>query len=345
MGGILTVRSVVWQFIDSSSVGGAERHIATVAQSLISHGYLTVVVLYQNHGANPWLKQLEQAGVPFLMLDGNVTSLLGAMRRDRPALVHTHGYKAGILGRIAAKLTATPVVSTYHSGERGPFPVGLYDFVDDWTGIAAQRIAVSAGVQERLPYSSFLIPSYIVTPLAPSTLPLSDKIGFVGRLSHEKAPDLFCELASASPSGPSWHIFGDGPMRAELEARYGDTVTFHGVQTDMEPVWQQLGLVVMPSRFEGVPLTALEAGAHGIPVLASAVGGLPTVIQHNETGWIFPVGKIEDALLGLAQWRERRERHEDNDLRTRCWQRIRESYSEQRWFPDILNVYRSAGWV
>ena len=338
---------MIWQFIDSSSVGGAERHIQTLAGSLARHGALVRVVMLADHGSNPWQIQLASAGLNVSVLDGRILTLLKALRAERPALLHTHGYKAGILGRVAARLARVPVVSTFHSGARDVFPVGFYEVLDDWTSCLGQRIAVSQAVQERLPFASKVIPSYVLTPPAPATAQLPPVVAFVGRLSAEKGPDDFCSLAARASvldgfAGVSWHVWGDGPMRRELEAEYGARVQFHGIATDMAGIWPRVGLLVMPSRFEGVPLAALEAAAHGIPVLASRVGGLPTVIADGTTGWMFPGGDIEGALRGLAQWQSVRSQ-ETAELRAACWAKARTEFSEARWLPDVLAVYHAAG--
>ncbi len=201
---------LVWLLIDSSSVGGAERHVATLAQSLRRCGLPAEVVLYQDHGNSPWLAQLSSAKVPFRVLDGTVAGLLHAVRSSRPLLLHTHGYKAGILGRPAARLAGVPVVSTFHTGGRERFPVGLYGLVDEWTSFLGKRIAVSPAIQQRLPFSSYHIMSYVSVSCLPPQGSLPRRVGFVGRLSEEKQPDQFCALARRSPSRVEWHVFGDG---------------------------------------------------------------------------------------------------------------------------------------
>ncbi len=337
----------VWQFIDSSGVGGAERHVATLAEGLLRHGQAARVVLLQDHGKNPWLQQLAAASVPYEHLDGRFSTLRAALQVRRPSLLHTHGYKAGILGRFAARLTGIPVVSTFHSGERGPFPVGLYDTVDDWTSRLGHRIAVSERIRRRLPSGTHLIPSYVATPEHSDTAALPPVVGFVGRLSEEKGPETFCALAARAAtddefSAITWQMWGDGPMRGDLEAKFTGVVTFHGVATDMDAVWPQIGLLAMPSRFEGVPLAALEAAAHGIPVLASRVGGLPTIVDEGSTGWLFPAGDLQSAMQGLATWQALRQRPA-SDLRRACWAKARADFSEARWLPEIVSVYRKAG--
>ena len=339
---------MIWQFIDSSSVGGAERHIETLAGSLARQGAAVRVLLLAEHGDNPWQQQLAAAGLDCRHLDGRFGSLVRALRATPPELLHTHGYKAGIFGRLAARLTGIPVVSTFHSGERGPFPVGAYEWLDDWTSGLGARIAVSPAIQARLPISSHVIPSYVVTSPEPPAGALPPVVGFVGRLSAEKGPDVFCRLADQARSRPgfadvTWHVWGDGPLRRELQVAHGDWVQFHGIATDMTQVWPRVGLLAMPSRFEGVPLAALEAAARGIPVLASRVGGLPSVIADGSTGWLFKPGDDAGAWQGLEAWQSAR-RDGADAMRARCWSVARDRFSEARWLPRILDVYRAAGW-
>jgi glycosyltransferase involved in cell wall biosynthesis len=342
---------MIWQLIDSSTVGGAERHVATLADGLRSSGYPVQVVLLADHtasrGRNPWLSQLDDARLPYRYLDGSLGGLRRALAEGRPELLHTHGYKASILGRLAARAAGVPVVSTFHSGERGAFPVGAYEFLDDWTSFLGGRIAVSETIARRLPFKSVVVPSYVQTAAAAPQGPLPRLAAFVGRLSAEKGPEVFCRLAvqdiRSQPAPLAWHVWGDGPLRAELEAKYSQHVTFHGIATRMDDVWPQVGLLVMPSQFEGVPLAALEAAARGIPVLASRVGGLPSVVSQGVTGWLFEAGNLDAAATGLQAWREVTGR-DAAALRRACWAKARDDFSETRWLPDVLAVYRSQGW-
>jgi glycosyltransferase involved in cell wall biosynthesis len=334
---------MIWFLIDSSSLGGAERHIAVLAQSLTRRGIAADIVLYANHGRNPWIEQLEAINASVRVLDGSFTGLVRSLRLKRPGLLHTHGYKAGVLGRLAARLVGTPVVSTFHSGERFGFPVNAYHWLDDWTSFLGERIVVSEMIKRRVPFPSAHIPSFIMTSSAAPSGTLPRRVGFVGRLSAEKGPDLFCTLARRSPSGVEWHVYGDGPMRARLEGEYGDTVRFHGVVTDLEPVWSTLGLLVMPSRFEGLPLAALEALTAGIPVLASRVGGLPSVVVDGQTGWLFESGNLDAARSCLDDW-QALDSAQQAIMRRSCWTRVRSNFSELKWLPEVLTVYKQAGY-
>lgn len=333
---------MIWLFIDSRGPGGAERHIATLAQSLRDRGLYPRVVLWADYGRNLWRDQLEKLRLDVRVLDGTVSGLIKALRDDDPNLIHTHGYKAGITGRIGGLLSGIPTVSTFHSGEREPFPVNLYSSMDEWTSFLSVRIAVSEGIANRLPFPAIQAPNYIHTRSAPPTGPLPRRVAFVGRLSAEKGPDLFCELARRCAPGLEWHVYGDGPMRAALERQHGANIRFHGMVSDLSKVWPTIGLLVQPSRSEGLPLTPLEAMTEGIPVLASRVGGIPSIVIPGRNGWLFESGDLTAATEAIDIWRSL-PRDDEAQMRRSCWEYVELHFSEKRRLPDILSAYDKAG--
>lgn len=333
---------MIWILVDSSTVGGIERHIATLAEALRRVPLAAEIVLLAGHGENPWLQQLRAAQLPFRVLDGSGSGVLAALRHARPQLLHTHGYKANIIGRLCARLLRIPVVATFHAGERGAFPVNAYQLIDEYSCVLGGRLCVSAAIRDQLPYASVVTENFMVAPAAPSIGTLPRQIGFVGRLSTEKAPDLFCQLARRCAGPDVWHIWGDGPMRAELEREFSGHVQFHGLVTDLSTAWNTLGLLVMPSRAEGLPMAALESLAAGVPVIASAVGGLPSVVKDGQTGWLFPSGDLDAAQAHVETWR-RLAVPDQARMRRTCWELVRDNFAESRQLPKILAVYRDAG--
>jgi glycosyltransferase involved in cell wall biosynthesis len=334
---------MIWLLVDSATVGGIERHIATLAQALNRSGEHAEIILLADHGANPWRDQLATANLNVQTLDGSLGGLVHAVKTQKPSLLHTHGYKANILGRLVAQWTRTPVVATFHAGERAPFPVNAYQTLDEWTSILGGRIAVSHAIQATMPYRSRVIENFLLTPPKPVATQLPRRIGFVGRLSLEKAPDRFCELAQRCGHIAEWHVWGDGPMRPELENAFAAHVTFHGLITDLTPVWPSLGLLVMPSRAEGLPMAGLEAFAAGVPIAACPVGGLPTLVEPGKTGWLFDGNDLADAERAITTWANLGE-PEQRAMRLACWQLVADKFSDSTQLPELLEVYRSAGW-
>jgi glycosyltransferase involved in cell wall biosynthesis len=134
-------------------------------------------------------------------------------------------------------------------------------------------------------------------------------VGFVGRLSAEKGPDLFLRAALAVRAQcPDAHfvLVGAGAMLKELKVfarRFGlaDAVHFAGSQDDMPAVFNELDLVVSSSRSEAMPLAVMEAMASGVPLVACKVGGIADLIEHGVTGWLAAEGDYEELATRIVE--------------------------------------------
>lgn len=286
-----------WLLLDSRGFGGIESHVAELAAGLREAGRRPRVLLLQDHGPHPLAPRLQAEGVPCEALPGGLAALWRRLRAGRPAVLHTHGYKANLLGRLAARLAGTRCVASFHAGERPPGLLALYDAADRWTSGLNPRIAVSRPILARLPWGGVLVPNFVaLPPEGPVAAPLT--VAFVGRLSPEKGPDLFVELSRLAP-GPRYEVFGDGPMRGALQA---PGLVLHGARPGMGGAWAGIGLLAITSRAEGLPLAALEAMAHGVPVAAFALGGLPELIEEGRSGFLAAPGDLEGLARAVAGW-------------------------------------------
>lgn len=291
----------IWLLLDTRAMGGIETHVAELAGGLMDIGERPRVVFLADHGPHPLHRMLRAAGVQYETLPSPAT-LLPRLRSGRPRVLHTHGYKSNLLGRFAGLLTGTPVVATFHAGERHLNRIAVYDFADRWTSFLGRRIAVSAPIAKRIPWGASLIPNFVAVPARLPPGPFPDTVAFVGRLSPEKGPDQFCALAAQAP-GPRYLMYGDGPMRPALEAAADGAVMFQGARAGMADSWPEVGLLAITSRAEGLPLAALEAMAHGIPVAAFAVGGLPDLITDGADGFVAPPGDVAALAAAVSRWR------------------------------------------
>lgn len=331
----------IWLALDSRGAGGIESHVAQLAQALQAEGRAVRIVLLADYGGHPLQAQAAAAGIPLECLDGSPLALWQALRRARPALLHTHGYKAGILGRLAATLLRLPVVSTFHAGEPGRGRLRLYQWLDEHSAGLGISAAVSAPIAARLGGRAALLDNFVCLPPARIHAPLS--LAFVGRLSHEKGPDQFLAIARELPQ-LTCLVFGDGPLRAELQAQAGSNVRFMGMVNNMQDYWPQIGLLCMPSRHEGMPMAALEAMAHGVPVAAFAVGGLPLLASEPAGGMLCAPGDIAALAAAIAAWQQlstAQRRARGNAAR----QWVAERFSPEAVLPSILRLYAQAGGV
>ncbi|MFO1161058.1 MAG: glycosyltransferase family 4 protein [Reyranellaceae bacterium] len=336
-------RREIWQLVDARDIGGIERHIGELVGALGARGVACRAVLYQRYTPSPLLDLLRREGIPHLELDGSPRTLLAALRQHRPALLHTHGYKAGIVGRPCARLLGIPVVSSFHAGETGPWPLWFYQAIDEWTSVLASRIAVSSSIAARLPWKSTLVENFVRLPELPARAERRLRVAFVGRLSTEKGPDVFCQIAETVGPCVEWDIYGDGALRDALKGCAPPFVRFHGFVPDMNDVWPQVDLLLMPSRAEGLPMAALEALSRGIPVAASAVGGLPDLLGADAGRWLFPASDVGRAASVVDAFRYLTDR-ERAELRGKLRDVIRHRFSPDAVLPKVLDVYREAGW-
>ncbi|MBN2058482.1 MAG: glycosyltransferase family 4 protein [Candidatus Saganbacteria bacterium] len=130
------------------------------------------------------------------------------------------------------------------------------------------------------------------------------RVGFIGRLSYEKGIDIYLEIAQKYQDRQDlaeFHVFGDGPMAGlvrQAEQQFPGLVIYHGFVKDVLRQ-HDLDLVIMPSRDEGLPYTALECMAYGIPLLAASAGGLPDLIKDGENGLLCRIGDVDGFACSL----------------------------------------------
>jgi glycosyltransferase involved in cell wall biosynthesis len=241
---------------------------------------------------------------------------------ERPHVVHTHTSKAGFIGRLAARLTRVPAVIHQPHGHvfYGYYGPGLTVFFTVLERLAARwsdRIITltDRGTEEHLargigrPAQYASVPSGVPVERfragAPSRAEARRRTGLepsaflvagLGRLIRIKGFDLLVEalpvVAAAVPAARVV-LVGDGPMRADLEARaaalgVGGRLTFSGAVADPTPWLAAADVVAAPSRNEGMGRAIVEAMALGIPVVGAAVGGIPSVIVDGECGRLVP---------------------------------------------------------
>lgn len=328
----------IWLLVDSRDAGGIETHMVLLCRALQDSGFNPVIVLMSDYGSHPLFSRHSDLAVKQLARPGK---LAAALRRGEPSLVHTHGYKAGILGRTMCRMLGIPVVSTFHSGDRGSGPVKFYSMLDERTARFAPAISVSAEIAGRLPTRSKIIRNFVpsVTP-KPKAIGEKRTVGFVGRLSEEKGPDIFCRLADRIDR-LDFHLYGEGPMRSALEGTK-TRAAFHGFAEDMETAWASIGLLCLTSRAEGLPMVALEAMVRGIPVAAFGVGDLPALITPG-CGWIAAPGK-EDEMAAILKCFADLPAHQLRCMGDKARAAVKAEYTPDVQLPKILTVYETAGW-
>jgi len=169
-------------------------------------------------------------------------------------------------------------------------------------------------------------------------------VGIVGRLVPIKNHALFLQAARRvreQVPGARFAIVGDGELRAALEAQadapgLAGAVTFTGFLRDLRPVYSDLDLLVIASDNEGTPVSIIEALAAGVPVVSTAVGGVPDLLEGGRYGALIPPGDA-DALAGAMITALGALQADRQDIR----RAIGEAYGIERLAADLGALYRA----
>ncbi|MGD8172697.1 glycosyltransferase family 4 protein [Vibrio sp. TRT 21S02] len=340
----------IWLLIDSLTMGGIESHVYEISLGLKQFNHpVRVIFIARYEKPAPLEEKLDRGGIPYLYLNQEFTglppllSLLKAVEKYQPSLIHSHGYKASLLSKLIHLKTHTPQISTFHAGETPKGRVWLYDLIDRSTAfISNEVIAVSSQIQSKLPCHSLRLNNFVSNPNP--TLTHGLQIAFVGRLSHEKAPDRFIDIAKASPTH-KFHCYGEGPMEASLHVRKPSNLEFHGHQSDMAQVWPNISVLIICSRFEGLPMAALEAMSRGIIVMATSVGDLPALLENRINGYL--VEHWRELGNAIEHWFMLSDSSKKM-MRIRALHTWQKNYTVDAVIPQLTHIYRkhaSAGFL
>lgn len=311
--------------IDSLLAGGAER-VAVETAARLDRGRFSPHLLVTRH-TGPLAEIAADAGIPVTYLERRhrldprgLWSALGLVRASD--LVHAHKFAGSMLGAGLARLARRPLVAHEHTfgGVRTRGRTLGYRY---WIAPAARRIiCVSEFVAQSLRDEG--VPNALIS-VVPNGVPVDATLdragaraelglrssaivlGMVGRLRPEKRHDLaIAALAQLRARGLdiTLCVVGDGPLRPDLEALaetlgVSDAVLFAGERPNAGRLARAFDLMVMCSTFEGMPLAALEALVVGVPIVATAVGGLPELVRPG-TGILVSPGDPEALAEGIA---------------------------------------------
>jgi len=267
-------------------------------------------------------EQLERAGVRFLPLQRRLKFDPGAwmrlerfLRRERVDILHTHKFGSNVWGTLVGKMARVPVMLAHeHTWSYEGQP--LRRFID--REVIARGvdsfIAVSREDQRRMTEIEHIDPSRTrflpigILPSPPPTgsdiraelgiEPSAPLIGTVAILRPQKAHHVLLRaVAQLTGNWPDIQllIVGDGPERATLEQLIGDlrlqaNVRILGLRSDVPDILRTIDIAACSSDFEGSPLSVLEYMDAALPVVATAVGGIPDLIEPRVHGLLVPPG-------------------------------------------------------
>jgi glycosyltransferase involved in cell wall biosynthesis len=362
----------ILHIISSGGMYGAEAVILNLSRTLNEQGHTSLLGIFSN-SSNPNLQLHERAlqeGIESHLIScrgqvdrtglASIRALAASTRAD---LIHAHGYKADVYVYLAMRGSTMPLVSTCHTWYDDNRLVWFYGVIDRRVLRRYQAIvAVSDDVRQRLVDSG--VPANRIhfirngIDLRPFTnaraslrhlaLPGSLLIGWVGRLTYDKGPDIFLRaIAQVRPEFPTarYILVGEGPYRPEVERlltdlALGDVVHLLGQRSDMPAVYASCDFMVSSSRQEGLPMAILEGMAAGLPWIATSVGAVPMVIHHSQNGILIApenVGVLAKSLISMMQ------NPAERALMGAAARSLTESeFSAERMATDYLRVYSTA---
>jgi glycosyltransferase involved in cell wall biosynthesis len=351
--------------------GGLEQVVCDLAEGLAGHGedvhVAAILGAHEVPGEHPFVRAIARLGTPLHVLQlpargylkerAALRTLYGGLAPD---VVHTHGYRADVIAGMAARSLSIPTIATAHGFTGGDLRNRCYEILQRRAFRSCTAvIAVSRPLYQRLsrPANSGARVTLIqnawaggkpqlerAAARAALDLGFSTRlIGWIGRLSHEKGPDVLLEALPHLPGDCAVVFIGDGPERSRLAARaralcVGPRVHFAGRRPNAGSLMPAFDAYALSSRTEGTPLVLFEAMAAGVPVVATRVGGVPDVIDESCALLVPPEQPVQLARALQAALDDR----DASAARAACaQQRLQIRFAVGDWIARHLELYRN----
>lgn len=355
--------------LSSFHLGGQERVALELSRSLLRRGVEVTAISIAAGEEGPLGAALRDAGASTrtvakrqgfdVLLPLRLAAALRALRVD---VVHTHNPQPLIYGAPAARLAGIRVVHTKHGANPGSArQVALRRLaarlVDAFVAVSPTTATVARRRREVAEAKlSVILNGVDLAAFHPDATARADVrrelgipdgawvVGTVGRLAIEKQ-HLLLVRAAAPLLGENAHlvIVGDGPERATIEALVRQLSAAHfvhltGVRGDVARCLAGMDLFALSSQSEGLPLVLPEAMATGLPVVSTAVGGIPDVVEEGITGYLVPSGDEAALRSRFAAFKE------DREKARLCGEHARsvalDRFSATRMTDEYLAIYR-----
>lgn len=304
----------------------------------------------------------------------SVVELTRYLRRERPDIVHTHTPKAGVVGRVAARLAGVNrVVHTIHGF---PFVEGqpaakyrTFVAIERWSARLADLLlsqsaedietARRLGIRARRGDPLFLGNGVDLARFNPGRFKPEDRAALrralrlpadvpvlttVGRLTAEKGYLELVEALSLVRELP-WHALFVGPdegagaqIRQQIEGKgLSQRIQLLGLREDVEDLLALSDLFVLPSHREGMPRSVIEAAAMALPAVVTDIRGCREVVVDGETGRIVPLGDVRALAAALRELLADPEQRQRMGAAAR--RRAGERFDERRVFARLVQAY------
>lgn len=330
----------IFEIIADSSLTGAPRHLLTLLSGINRHKFVVSVIC----PPGPLVAKIKELKIPVFQVPMSGRADLNAinavtrlLKKYDPDIIHTHGQRAGFVGRMAAKDLPIKKVHTEHTYTQ---EFRLYNPLLHWSHLRAMRvldrwtdktIAVSNAVKKFLLDARLTRPDKLVmiyngvnskSAKVPEVeiekfreqfnLHSSDiVIGTVG--SFNPAKDIITLIRAFTRIAAKWPnakliLIGSGPLKGAMvrlvkKSKLEDRVVFAGTVENILPAMKTFNVFVLPSLSEAFGITLLEAMKAEVPIVASQVGGIPEIITSKLNGILVEPRepkKLAAAILNLV---------------------------------------------
>lgn len=365
---------IVVQCIAKLELGGAQKRVLELMEELKDEG-----ILITGEGGELYDKVREKFGVRHIVLPtlkrkvnpiNDIVSLFKLRKEliklyDKydKVILHTHGSKAGVLGRIASgTLPFVYSIHTVHGFAINPYIKAFRRFVY----LNAERISALFGDViitqahshiDRLKEWGIGMRNKIIC--IPNSIKCSDfgffserkrrnkiVVGTIANFKPQKNPIIWAlvakEVARKYPEAEFIYV-GDGYLKDKVKALTINykRIKFWGWRDDISETLRKIDIFFLPSRWEGLPRTVLEAMASGIPVIASSVDGTVEAVLNNETGYLLSPDDVEGYVEKLEELITDEKKRKTMGKKGR--ERVEKYYSFKDMIKETMRVYKSFG--
>ncbi|MBQ1411385.1 MAG: polysaccharide pyruvyl transferase CsaB [Oscillospiraceae bacterium] len=361
----------ILHLISGGDVGGAKTHVHTLLAGLKETEKVLLVCFQQG----PFAQEAQELGIPTRVMTGSIPLVLRRLKQlihdEGFEIIHCHGARANLIGSILKNHTKIPTISTVHSDPRLDYmgrPLAALTF-GNLNQIALRRMDFWIGVSQPMvdmlhtrgadPNRSFAISNGVSFQHAPPAL---DRASYLRSVGIEDTPDMtvfgiaarinpvkdmgtliraFAKTVAACPSA-RLIIAGDGEQRAQMEALAAelcppDTVRFAGWVTDTHSFYSAIDVNMLTSLSEGFPYALPEGASWHCATIASRVGGIPSLVEHEVNGLLFTprdVDTLANYMIRLA-----RDRKLLNSYADRLYADARKKYSIEATVARQKEIY------
>lgn len=363
----------ILQFITLSEIGGAQTVLYRIIKHLPENFEITLICAKAGELVD-MVKNLDKdiniVGIDELQRDlsFNLDSIVfkkvySIIKQEQFDIVHCHSSKAGVIGRICGYLNKTPkIIFTSHglsfNNHQGILKRSLYKTAEFISGKCCHNVVcVSEYDKNKLKSvvskkKLIVIPNSVEQQSHPPSLSFLElrrgekvknqiNILFVGRLSEPKLPELLIKcFVEFKNKNVKLQIVGDGPkfdLCKDLKNNFAlQNIQLLGTQLDVKRFYSEADIFILLSRWEGLPMTIIEAMSFGLPVIASNVGGIPELIKNGYNGYLVDnkEKQIENCLNLLIQNQELRQYFAKNTLK-----KYKENYTIDNMIKQYLKIY------